>query len=224
MSVAQNYGRVKEKIAELALACNRDPTEIEIVAVSKGYTWQHLQPAYQKGCRNFGESRWQESVEKIETAPKDINWHFIGPLQKNKVRKVIASFDLIHSVDSLELAEKISEVAQELDKTVSILLEVNTSGEAAKHGFAPNELEKTFDGIRNLSHLRLEGLMTMASLGADEKTIRNCFATLRKLRKGFLQKEDPSFMHHLSMGMSQDYPWAVEEGATLLRIGTAIFG
>lgn len=184
---------------------------VKIVAVSKGCSLEQILALYEVGCRDFGESRVQEALLKIEKAPKDIRWHFIGKLQKNKVRKVIGKFFLIHSVDSFDLAEKISQVSQEMNVVTSILFEVNTSGEPSKSGFKPEEVR-----LINLSGISLKGLMTMAPLTDNIHIIRKTFSDLRLLRDKLGLKE-------LSMGMSSDYWIAIEEGATMLRLGSCIF-
>lgn len=204
------YREMKDAVAKAALECGRSPENILLLAVSKGCSLEEILAAYKDGCRDFGESRVQEALEKIENAPKDINWHLIGSLQTNKVKKAIGKFKLIHSVDSYELAEKISNASIK----IPILLQVNTSGESTKHGLSPQEnLEKFF----RLPGVSVEGLMTMAPFVENEAVIRDCFVKLRNLR-------DQYGLKHLSMGMSHDWRIAIEEGATILRIGTNIFG
>lgn len=215
MAVSDNYQNVKSQIVEAAQQCGRDPREITLVAVSKGYPWEHVQPLYQAGCRDFGESHVQDALQKMSGANSDIRWHFIGTLQKNKVNKVIGHFFLIHSVDSLELAQKISSSSQEKEVTTPILLQVNTSGESTKHGLTVEEWRRAFEIVIQLPAIRVEGLMTMAPFVQDEATIRRCFERLRKF------KEELS-LQHLSMGMSNDYKLAIAEGATILRIGSAL--
>ncbi len=219
-----NYLKTVQDVKEKAHICGRQPDEITIIAVSKGCTLDTLLPAYQEGARNFGESRVQESLTKMVHMPADCNWHMIGTLQKNKVSTAVSRFNLIHSVDSLELAKKISETSRFKSKITSILLQVNTSGEKTKHGLSETEWERHLDQLNELSNMHIKGLMTIAPLIGDEKVIRNCFKKLYHLRekwKGFLR--EPELFVHLSMGMSHDYPIAIEEGATLLRIGSAIF-
>lgn len=211
-----NYLSIQQEIEKIAQKCGRDPATIRLIAVSKGHPWEEVQPVYAAGCRHFGESRWQEAEEKMGNAPSDIHWHFIGTLQKNKVRKVIGKFVLIHSVDSFELAKKISECSLEKGIQSSILLEINVSKEITKHGLTPEQLLLQFDQFQNLPSINIEGLMTMAPLTEDAQIIRRCFSDLRNLR-------DQLGLLHLSMGMSHDYPIAIEEGSTLLRIGTAIW-
>lgn len=198
------------------------PQSIQVVAVSKGQSIDSIMKVYQEGCRDFGESRVQEALEKMKTAPDDIAWHFIGSLQKNKVSKVIGKFKLIHSVDSFELAEKISELSLQEKLVTSVLVQVNASGELSKHGLSPNECQEQFTRFLGLSGIHVQGLMTMAPFVENEEAIRQCFRNLRQLRDQ-LQTVHQHSLPLLSMGMSHDYPIAIEEGATLLRIGTAIF-
>ena len=212
-----NYRHVQEKISQMAKQAGRDPQSITLVAVSKGHAWiPKSQDVYGAGCRHFGESRLQEALPKILESPNDIFWHFIGSLQKNKVSKVIQSFSLIHSVNDLELVEKIAQESQKAQLKTRILLQVNISQELTKQGFSEDALLKHFDTIRSLPHIQIEGLMTMAPLTENHQLIRSCFRRLRLL------KEHLS-LNHLSMGMSHDYPIAIEEGATLLRLGNAVF-
>jgi PLP dependent protein len=221
MSVADNYLHVLDEIAKSAQRYNRNISDITLVSVSKGYNWQHVQPAYDLGCRNFGENRLQEALEKIPEAPTDINWHMIGTLQKNKVKSAIQAFSLIHSVDSFELAQIISDMSQQFGIKTPILLQVNTSDEKTKHGLSGQAWSEKLDILAGLQGIQIEGLMTIAPFIQDEVFIRRCFEKLRLLRDEFTTVIP---MHHLSMGMSNDYQWAIAEGATLLRIGTAIFG
>lgn len=216
-----SYLKVRDEICKIAEGCGRDPAEITLVAVTKGHTWEEIHPIYEEGCCDFGESRLQEAQTKMPKAPADIQWHYIGPLQKNKVRKVIDSFHLIHSVDSVDLAQKISSCSEEAGIVMPIFLEANTSGESSKHGLTPKEWKENFNKIKNLPAIKIKGLMTMAPFVEDEETVRGCFSALRQLRDE-LQQKDPA-IRELSMGMSHDYPFAIEEGATYLRIGTALF-
>lgn len=217
MPVSTRYIQLKDEIARIANDCGRDPASITLVAVSKGHPWEQVQPAYAAGCRDFGENRLPEASEKMTHAPTDVRWHFIGTLQKNKVRKAVGSFALIHAVDTLEVAEKISLCSEELGLVTKVLLQANTSGEATKHGRTAGEWKRDFERVMALRGIQVEGLMTMAPLVEDQDRIRHCFASLRELR-------DEMGLQHLSMGMSHDYTIAIQEGATLLRIGTAIFG
>jgi pyridoxal phosphate enzyme (YggS family) len=219
------YHIIQEQILEKTLQCGRDSSEIKLVVVSKMHPISSIQRVYEAGCRDFGESRLQEALQKIPGLSPDIQWHWVGTLQKNKVNKVISCFSCIHSVDSLALAKNISEASQKLGHSPSILLQVNTSGEASKHGLTPIEWESRLEEINQLPSIRLEGLMTIAPLTDNHSIIRQNFRQLRQLRdKWQTQIKSPSNLHHLSMGMSNDFLIAIEEGATLLRIGSAILG
>ncbi len=193
---------------------------VTVIAVSKRRTVEEIQKFYDEGYRHFGENRLDEALEKQQKLPSDIQWHFIGSLQRKKVSKVIGHFSLIHSVDSLELAQKIS--SSSAPQITRILLQVNTSGESSKHGFTPDTIKTLFTQILSLPHLQVDGLMTMAPHTGDTQPIRSCFRALRLLRDQ-LQQLSGEPLPHLSMGMSNDYPIAVEEGATLLRLGSALF-
>lgn len=211
-----NYQRVLEDVNQHAIKFGRDPDEIKVIAVSKNQPLTNIERLNEMGCQDFGENRIQEALLKIEASKMPLKWHFIGPLQKNKVRKAIGKFDLIHSVDSPELVSKISEISQECSLKTSLLLQVNISDESSKQGFSPESLLDNYGIIAQLPSIKIEGLMTMAPFVKDEKLIRRCFSTLYQLKEKLGLK-------HLSMGMSQDYHLAIEEGATMLRIGSAIF-
>lgn len=188
------------------------PKNVKLVAVTKNVPVEDISLVYELGCRDFGENRVQDALPKIEELPPDIRWHFIGTLQKNKVKKVVGNFALIHSVDSVELAQEISK--QGID--TAILLQVNTSGEASKKGFTADEFRRDLAMIQKMPYIQVKGLMTMAPLTEDVDQIRMCFRRLRELR-------DESGLKELSMGMSHDYKIAIEEGATIVRVGSAIF-
>jgi pyridoxal phosphate enzyme (YggS family) len=224
MSTIENYAHILSDIKQTALQHNRDPDEIVLIAVTKFIQWQQIQSIYDQGQRDFGESRFQEGIEKIAMAPKDCHWHFIGTLQKNKVRKVIENFTLIHSVDSFELAQKISECSKELNRVTHILLQSNTSGEDSKHGYTPQRWQECFEELLDLPNIAIDGLMTMAPLTEDFSEVSECFRSLRNLREDLkVLANGRVCLHHLSMGMSHDFKIAIAEGATLLRIGSAIF-
>lgn len=219
------YHKVKEDIASIAQQCGRNPKDIQLVAVTKKQPIELIAQAYEAGCRLFGESQVQEGIEKIKEMPLDCKWHFIGTLQKNKVRKAIESFNLIHSVDSLELAQKIHHCAQERGSPMDILLQVNTSEEASKHGLRGEEWLAFLPQLLKMDFIRLKGLMTIAPLTEDVEWIRSCFQQLRVLKETFQDRLiNPEEFKHLSMGMSHDYPIAIQEGATLVRVGSALFG
>ncbi len=217
ISLESVVGTIEKKARE----AGRNPAEISLVVVTKGQPQEAIEMLYQMGVRDFGENRVQEALEKMEKSPKDIRWHFIGKLQKKKVSKVIGRFTLIHSVDSSRLAEKLSTASMEHGVVTSVLLEANTSGEGAKSGLSPVEWKQEYGRLLDLEGIKISGLMTMAPLTDDEGVIRNCFSKLRQLRDEL--QEIGGELPALSMGMSQDYPIAIEEGATHLRIGSAIF-
>jgi len=225
MSVTDNYKKLLNEIQQEAINCGRDPSKITLLAVTKTHPLSHVMPAYDTGCRDFGENKVQEALQKIPEAPDDIRWHLIGTLQKNKVRKVIGKFHLIHSVDSLELAQKISQCSEEEGTATNVLLQVNASGEETKHGFTPGELQEGIAELIESKGIAIKGLMTMAPFVEDEIVIRDCFRKLRELRDNLQSKAGGrAELNELSMGMTHDYSIAIEEGATILRIGTAIFG
>jgi pyridoxal phosphate enzyme (YggS family) len=209
------YGQVKAEIAKKALSSGRKDCP-QLIAVSKYAPLDALETLYAEGCRDFGESRLQEALPKIESMPSDIRWHFMGRLQSNKVSKVIEFFSFIHSVDSLELAQIISKTSFEKSKVTSILLQVNTSNEKSKQGFTVEECRSLYSKLSELPGIKVEGLMTMAPLTDDQSLIRASFVQLHQLKEELK-------LAHLSMGMSQDYPVAIEEGATLLRIGRLLW-
>lgn len=188
------------------------PDHVRLIVVTKEQPIDAIALVYDLGCRDFGENRVQDALPKIEEMPDDIRWHFIGSLQKNKVKKVVGRFALIHSVDSVELAQEIAKQGIATD----ILLQVNTSGETSKQGFTVDEFGQAFKVIRGLPNINVKGLMTIAPLTEDVNVIRKCFRRLRQLRDEFGLQE-------LSMGMSGDYRIAIEEGATMVRIGSAVF-
>ncbi|ADI38566.1 YggS family pyridoxal phosphate-dependent enzyme [Waddlia chondrophila] len=224
MSVIDNYHALISDIGNTVRKAGRDPSEVSLIAVTKGFSLEHVLPAYKAGARGFGENRVQEALPKIEKAPKDIEWHLIGTLQKNKVRKVIGKFSLIHSVDSLELAQKISETSLVCNTVTPVLLQANTSGEQSKHGLQSEEWIANWDSLLELEGIDLQGLMTIAPFVDDEKVIRRCFRALRQLRDRLqAMAGNKCTLKHLSMGMSHDYRLAINEGATQLRIGSAIF-
>lgn len=212
---------VLDEIRGAASACARDPESVHLVAVTKGKSVEAIQELYDQGIRVFGESRVQEALEKQKKLPQDIAWHLIGTLQTKKVPKAIGHFALIHSVDSLELATKLSFVSQERGLVTNILLQVNTSGEQTKHGF--RDLEDTFAALLALPALKICGLMTMAPNTDDVAAIRDCFMKAARLQKSLQERYSLPYFTELSMGMSNDFPIAIEAGATLVRIGSRLF-
>lgn len=221
MSIEKNLQKVLDQISAVAAAAGRIREEINLIAVSKGRSLAEIEEAYSLGLRDFGENRVDEALEKMENLPGDIRWHYIGKLQKKKVAKAIGRFALIHSVDSYELAEKISRGSLERGLTTAILLEANTSGESSKSGLNVSGWEENFSKLSQLKGIEIKGFMTMAPLTQDEALIRASFKGLRNLQLAF-QKKGGDYKV-LSMGMSQDFTLAIEEGATILRIGGALF-
>ncbi len=193
------------------------------MAVSKTHPAESVRAAHQAGQNLFGESRVQEARAKIPELPSSLEWHFIGHLQKNKIRHALPLFDLFHSVDSLALAQDIHRIADELGSHPRVLLEVNVSGEGSKFGFRPETLRAEIEKLLALPRLTIEGLMTIPPLAQETESSRKFFVKLRELRDT-LQADFHLQLPELSMGMTNDYPVAVEEGATMVRVGTAIFG
>ena len=223
-TIAHNLAAVRERVAAAATRAGREPTGVTIVAVSKTVPLERLRGIAGVGVTNLGENRVQEAAPKIEALGRGVAWHLIGHLQRNKANAAVALFDLIHSLDSLELAAALDRHAAAQGKRQRVLLQVNVSAEASKGGFAPAELRAAAARLAALPHLRPEGLMTMAPLGAAEGELRAVFGSLRSLRDELASSFPGDAWRHLSMGMTDDFEVAVEEGATLVRVGRAIFG
>ena len=221
--IATNLDTVRGEIASAARRAGRDPSAIRLVAVSKTHPADAVARAAAAGQHIFGESRVQEARDKIPACPSGLDWHFIGHLQKNKVRQALPLFSFFHSIDSTALAQAIDRIAGENEKPAEGLLEVNVSGEETKHGFTPDELRKGFSALGKLPHLRIRGLMTMAPYSENPEDARPVFRALRELRDE-LQSAHGHPLPELSMGMSGDFVPAIEEGATLVRVGSSIFG
>ena len=218
------YRQIKQHIHDKAVACGRSPDDIALIAVAKTYPIDAIASAYQEGCRDFGENRVQEALKKIPLLPADCRWHLIGTLQSNKITAALPLFQCIHAVDNPLLAEKISRASVTRGCVTSVLLQVNTSGEASKHGLSGEAWEAALAHVNQLPALRIEGLMTLAPYTQNEEVIRLCFRRLYAWREAWRGRmQDPAAFRHLSMGMSHDYEIAIEEGATILRIGSAIF-
>lgn len=220
---AARLAAIRARIAAAAQRAGRDPSGVRLVAVSKTHPAGAVAAAAAEGQQVFGESRVQEAREKIPACPPGLEWHFIGHLQKNKVRQALPLFPFFHSIDSEALAQAIDRIAGETGKPVEGLLEVNVSGEATKHGFTPDALREEFAALARLPNLRIRGLMTMAPYSNNPEDARPVFRALRQLRDE-LQAAHSHPLPELSMGMSGDFEPAVEEGATLVRIGSSIFG
>ncbi len=224
MYIQDQLGEIRNAIAGAAARAGRTAESITLLAVSKTFPVSDIMQAYADGQRIFGENRLQEAMEKMPQMPQDCEWHLIGPLQRNKVRKALEQgFALIQAVDSLKLAATISRIAGELGITARILLEVNIDGEASKHGFTPQQLEEEWEALTELPGLDIRGLMCIPAPVDDPQDARPAFAALRTLAEK-LRKRGPLPLPELSMGMSHDFEVAVEEGATIVRVGSAIFG
>ncbi len=218
---------VRARIERAALRAGRDPGAVRLVAASKTVPVERLVDAVACGCRIFGENRVQEALAKIEAMRSEagIEWHLIGPLQPNKVKHAVGRFSLLHAVDRLDVAERLDRVARERGVTQRILLEVNVSGETTKHGFSPDDLASVAERMGTLTGLRVLGLMTLPPPAERPEDARLHFRRLRELAAQVEALGIPGVsMKELSMGMSGDFDVAIEEGATMVRVGTALFG
>ncbi|MFL6527437.1 MAG: YggS family pyridoxal phosphate-dependent enzyme [Chthoniobacterales bacterium] len=222
-SIAENLERVKEQIANACARSGRNPDEIALVAVTKTHSAERVREAIEAGQTLFGENKVQEARAKIPDLPSSAHWHFIGHLQKNKIRQALPLFEMMHSVDSLELANAINRIAEEEGHRPHVLLEVNVAGEGSKFGFKPEKLREELEQLLALDRLTIEGLMTIPPVAPEAEASRRFFIALRELRDE-LQQTAGVQLPHLSMGMTDDFPIAIEEGATFVRVGTAIFG
>lgn len=217
---------IREKIGKAAIRAERDPSDIVLICAVKEARLEDVISAIKADATDIGENRLQDTVAKYESVNKegDIRWHFIGHLQTNKAKKAVKLFDLIHSVDSLRLAEEIEGQAGRLSKMQSILIEVNVSGEETKYGIDPKGAGELVRAVRNMKNLMLLGLMAMAPYSENPENSRPYFKRLRKLRDSLSSYNCKNIdMKHLSMGMSGDFEVAIEEGADMVRIGSAIF-
>jgi pyridoxal phosphate enzyme (YggS family) len=221
--IGDRLQQVRTRVEEAARRANRSVEEIKLVAVSKGHEAEKVRFAIEHGQTLFGESKVQEARAKIPLLPSYLRWHFIGHLQKNKVRHALPLFELIHSVDSLELAQQVNRIAKEDGLYPRVLLELNVAGEGNKFGFAPEALRGVMEELLRLDRLSIEGLMVIPPATEEAEASRPYFVNLRKLRDR-LETEYQLDLPELSMGMTGDFPVAIEEGATIVRIGTAIFG
>jgi len=222
-SIAENLERVREQIAQAAARAARVAEEIELVAITKTHPAEKVREAIEAGQTLFGESRVQEARAKIPELPSNLRWHFVGHLQKNKIRHALPLFEMIHSVDSLDVAQDMNRIAGEQGMHPRVLLQVNVAGEGSKFGFSPDKLRDQMEELLALPRLSILGLMTIPPLSEKTEASRKYFVQLRELRD-CLQTEFHVDLAQLSMGMTEDFAVAVEEGATLVRVGTAIFG
>jgi len=222
-SIAENLERVRAQIAEATKRSGRKIEDIDLVAITKTHPAEKVREAMEAGQTLFGESRVQEARAKIPELPSSLRWHFVGHLQKNKIRYALPLFELFHGIDDVDLAQQMERVAAEEGMYPRVLLEVSVAGEGSKFGFQPNKLREQMEELLALPRVTMEGLMCIPPLAKEAEHSRKYFVQLRKLRDA-LEKEFAVKLPHLSMGMTSDYLVAVEEGATLVRVGTAIFG
>jgi pyridoxal phosphate enzyme (YggS family) len=221
--IPANLEQIRSQISEAAKKSGRSPDDIELVAISKTHEAEKVRAALEAGQEIFGESRVQEARAKIPLLPSSAHWHFVGHLQKNKIRHALPLFELFHSVDSIELAREMNRIAAEEGLQPRVMLEVNLAGEGSKIGFAPDSLRAEMETLLALPRLSIEGLLTLPPLAPEAEASRKYFSALRDLRDE-IEKKFRAVLPQLSMGMSGDFAVAIEEGATLVRIGTAIFG
>jgi len=221
-TIAGNIQQVRNRIAQAAASVGRSLDEVTLLAVTKTRTPKEIAQAIDAGVRIFGENRVQEAKSKCRLLPQNLKWHMVGHLQTNKARDAVAIFDCIHSLDSVHIADEVEKRCAAIGKTMGALLEVNVSGEESKFGLKPEEVEEVVRRVMTLPHLRLKGLMTMAPFVDDPQTVRPVFRALREL-KDRLNESGICQLTDLSMGMTQDYEIAIQEGATIVRIGSAIF-
>ncbi len=226
--IASNLAQIRERIELAAGRVNRDPATVTLVAVSKTKPMAAIEAAYAAGQRDFGENRLEELWQKVEAAKSrgldDIRWHMIGTIQSRKTSQAIGPFTLVHSVDRVKIANRLNRDAIAENCVLSVLLEINVSGESSKHGFAPTTLKNEINALLALPALQIRGLMTMAPFVDDAEATRPVFRQLCRLRDQLQQAAPAATINELSMGMTNDFEVAVEEGATIVRVGSAIFG
>ena len=223
--ILENIKQVEENIIKSCEKVGRDPKEVTLIAVSKTKPYTAIEEALPSGVLDYGENKVQELTEKYEILPKDIRWHMIGHLQRNKVKYLVGKVELIHSVDSLRLANQIETEFAKKNEIANILIEVNMANEESKFGITSETTEQLVREISKLEHIRLKGLMTIAPYTDNPETNRVYFRNMKKLSVDIEEKNiDNVSMNVLSMGMTGDYQVAIEEGATMVRVGTGIFG
>jgi pyridoxal phosphate enzyme (YggS family) len=223
--LAENLALVQDRIADAALRSGRRPDDVLLVAVTKYVGVEMIEPLIEAGASVLGESRPQQFWPKAEAlAERSVRWHMIGQLQRNKIRRTLPLVELVHSAESVRLVDAIDRIAGELSLRMPILLEVNVSRDETKHGFSPDELQAKLSDLAAYRNVEIRGLMCMAGLGTDAEGARGDFAALRELRNG-LRSNCPAGvnLNELSMGMSGDYEVAIEEGATIVRVGSALY-
>lgn len=223
MSIAENLKRVQNQIADAATKAGRTVDDVTLVAVSKTWPVSDIAEAVEAGQLVFGENKVQELLEKVPQMPEALEWHLIGHLQSNKTRKVLPLCGMIHSVDSVKLAQQIDRIAGELDLRPKVLLQVNVANDDAKFGFPVGVVKEEIEGLLELENLSIEGLMTVPAYQEDPEEVRPFFSRLRELRDELVDVSGCG-LPVLSMGMSHDFSVAIEEGATHVRVGSSIFG
>jgi pyridoxal phosphate enzyme (YggS family) len=225
-SIADRLSAIRERIAAAARSAGRDPSSVLLVAVSKTFPLEAVREAFAAGQRDFGENKVQEGLQKIvSSADLDIRWHLLGHLQTNKARKAGPAFATIHSVDSVELLRKIDAAAADAGRTPELLIQVDLAGEATKFGVPPEDVPRLFEAAVACTAARVTGLMTLPPVPDSPEDARPWFRTLRNLRDQWLAAGVPApMLRDLSMGMSADFEMAIQEGSTIVRVGTAIFG
>ena len=224
-SIRDNLSRVQDRIAAAAARAGRNPTSIGLVAVSKTKPVSLIVEAIDAGITDIGENRVQEAQSKHPQIASLVKWHLVGHLQRNKVKQALRIFNLIHSVDSLHLLDEIDRRSAQLNRTTEVLIQVNTSAEPSKYGLEPNQTLNFIENTHPYTHVRIKGLMTIGAFLPDPEAVRPMFVLLRQLRDKITAQQFPKVeMDNLSMGMTNDFEVAIEEGANLIRVGTAIFG
>jgi len=224
-TVKDNLETINKKIKAAAWKVNRDPQEIKLVAVTKTATLEQIKEAINEGVKIIGENKVQEAKGKYQVLTTEVKWHLIGHLQTNKVKYAVEIFDLIHSVDSIKLAKEIDKRSVQFKKTIDVLIEVNISGEETKYGYNPEKVEAFLKEISEFSGIKVRGLMTIAPISKNKEEVRPYFRRLRELSERIRDKNIKNIkMDYLSMGMTDDFEIAIEEGANIVRIGRGIFG
>jgi pyridoxal phosphate enzyme (YggS family) len=223
--ITANINKIKQRIAAAAARCNRAPDAIKLLAVTKTVPLPAIEQAIEAGITALGENYVQEAKEKIAVIGQRVSWHMIGHLQTNKAKYTVNLFDYIHSVDRLELAAEINKRARLIDRKINILIEINVSGEKTKNGITTSETIELIKNVSMLESVSVKGLMTMAPYSTNPENSRPYFSELRNLRNKIISEGITNIqMEELSMGMTDDFEIAIEEGATIVRIGRAIFG
>lgn len=224
MSIAENIKVVQNRVALACEKARRDLNEIQLIAVSKTVELDQIQEAIDAGLTNFGESRVQDAWRKYQALGNKVHWHMIGHLQTNKAKRALQFSDYLHSVDSIRLADELQVQAEKQEKILNIFIQVNTSGEDTKFGFTPQETPDSVQKISEYGNLNIKGLMTIGAYSADEQKVKQCFKQLRELQLRLNERIANLELTELSMGMTNDFEIAIEEGATMIRVGRLIFG